>query len=250
MLHLLSCRATQLRPVLPLGFVANFKNTPSYFINTKRFSTDERTSDLPSELEDEPAYDMAKSPWAPENNMLPPKKKNNNARFRQHVNPLARKYQMQTEIDEEWPNDGTFTDPSLPIHIDIGCGKGGFLLDLCGQRVAQPNDGEGEKNYLGLEIRPSVVQYAKERVEKHGLSGRLDFIGCNANVDLERLVSRYTKYGSIDLVSIQYPDPHFKVSEQDKWALKYLTCATKRNQMEAEYARQSYVMASLISVDH
>lgn len=34
------------------------------------------------------------------------------------VNPLARKFQMPTDmISEEWPNDGTFTDPTLPLHI-------------------------------------------------------------------------------------------------------------------------------------
>lgn len=114
---------------------------------------------------------------------------------------------MLTELNNEWPDDGTFSDPSLPLHIDIGCGKGGFLLDLATQRRDDP------MNYLGLEIRPSVALYAKDRVEKKGLTGKVDFIGCNANVDLERIVKKYAKFGDIDLVSIQYPDPHFKVSQ-------------------------------------
>ena len=38
-------------------------------------------------------------------------------RFRQHVNPLARKYQIPTELPNEWPNDGSFDDPTLPLHI-------------------------------------------------------------------------------------------------------------------------------------
>jgi tRNA (guanine-N7-)-methyltransferase len=86
-----------------------------------------------------------------------------------------------------------------------------------------PND----YNYLGLEIRPIVVYHARSRVEKHGLQGRLDFVGCNANVDLERILRLVSdarprdrdnndtnKDGSshcnLQMVTIQFPDPHFK----------------------------------------
>merc|ERR1711935_866330 len=71
-------------------------------------------------------------------------------------------------------------------------------------------------NYLGLEIRPIVVYHAKERVEKHDLMGGLDFVGCNANVDLERLLTLLTTTedhahrGNVEMVTIQFPDPHFK----------------------------------------
>ena len=137
---------------------------------------------------------------------------------------------MLTEINNEWPDDGTFSDPSLPLHIDIGCGKGGFLLDLATQRRDDP------MNYLGLEIRPTVALYAKDRVEKKGLKGKVDFIGCNANVDLERIVKKYAKFGEIDLVSIQYPDPHFKVSQVKSY--QAVRKGIRRN--KAEIARQIY----------
>ena len=72
-------------------------------------------------------------------------------------------------------------------------------------------------NYLGLEIRPLVAQFAKERVTGRGLKGKVDFVGCNANVDLDRLLMRYHDAAStlehpllLTRVSIQYPDPHFK----------------------------------------
>lgn len=137
----------------------------------------------------------------------------NKSRFRQHVNPLARKFQMQTEMNEEWPNDGTFTNPSLPLHVDIGCGKGGFLLELAKFRMDNRVDPEEPRNYLGLEIRPSVAQFAKGRLERRGLLGMVDFIGCNANVDLDRILTKYRKYGRVVTISIQFPDPHFKVSD-------------------------------------
>jgi tRNA (guanine-N7-)-methyltransferase len=133
------------------------------------------------------------------------KKKRNQSthRFRQHVNPLASQYQLPTLISEDWPTN-VFTDCSKPLFCDIGCGKGGFLLDM----AASCND----YNYLGLEIRPLVVKYAKERVARHDCSGRLEFLGCNANVDLARILERYQQADEklLQRVSIQFPDPHFK----------------------------------------
>lgn len=72
-------------------------------------------------------------------------------------------------------------------------------------------------NYLGLEIRPAVAYYAKERVNKHACKGVLEFVGCNANVDLHRIIHRYHDASGADrllleLVAIQFPDPHFKTA--------------------------------------
>jgi tRNA (guanine-N7-)-methyltransferase len=129
-------------------------------------------------------------------------------RSRQHVNPLAKKFQQPTTISKSWPRD-VFEDLSKPMFLDIGCSRGGFLIDMANRH---PND----YNYLGLEIRPIVVYHAKERIEKHNLKGVLDFVGCNANIDLERLLTLLTtteaheNWGDLKMVTIQFPDPHFK----------------------------------------
>ena len=151
------------------------------------------------------------SPWA----LAKSREGQNKARFRQHVNPLARRFQMETELPEGWPQ-GTFDDPSLPLHLDIGCGKGGFLLELATTRRQEQAD--TKMNYLGLEIRPNVARHAQGRVARYNLTGSLDFIGCNANVDLRRLLSLYQENGggSIDFVSIQFPDPHFKAAHNKR----------------------------------
>ena len=126
----------------------------------------------------------------------------NGFRARQHVNPLAEKFQRPTELSPEWPAD-VFDDLSKPLFLDIGCSRGGFLVDIAKSR---PDD----YNYLGLEIRPIVVYLAKERIQKHKLQGRLDFVGCNANVDLERLLNTADAKGKLQIAAIQFPDPHFK----------------------------------------
>jgi len=143
------------------------------------------------------------TPWNKSDKLDNGSSQRNKSRFRQHVNPLARKYQMETELPDGWPSN-VFDEMVRPLHIDIGCGKGGFLLNLAKERPG--------KNYLGLEIRPSVVEFAQERVAIHNLEGSLAFVGCNANVDIARILSLYQINGGgpIDLVSIQFPDPHFK----------------------------------------
>jgi tRNA (guanine-N7-)-methyltransferase len=103
------------------------------------------------------------------------------------------------------------------LHIDIGSGKGGFLLDLASTR-----HGTAQWNYLGLEIRPGVAQLAQDRVQQRpDLQGRVEFVGCNVNVDLERLLHLYhsaawttsnENHLLLHRVSIQFPDPHFKAS--------------------------------------
>lgn len=158
------------------------------------------------------------SPWTdPQLSERSKRKRRGNTRFRQHVNPLSRKYQQETELSEKWPQD-VFSDCSKQLHIDIGCGKGGFLLDLAKQ---EPKDGLDSYNYLGLEIRPLVAQYARDRVAVHHLQGKLDYVGCNANVDLSRVLRLYQKAAlarmdddnhnlRLTRVTIQFPDPHFK----------------------------------------
>lgn len=193
------------------------------------------------------------SPW-----YLPaletPSKTGYNSRFRQHVNPLSRRYQMPTELPDNWPNSD-FTNVNAPLYLDIGCGKGGFLLELVGRRHGHKHgDAEDDHdnnirgndymnntrmfedttsswlpchmNYLGLEIRPGVSHYSRMRAKKWGLGGSLSFVGCNANVDLDRLLTLYQASAAaandqiqqdeefnnrrLAFVSIQFPDPHFK----------------------------------------
>jgi len=176
---------------------------------TAAFSTEtpagKETESPPSTKEESYDAEDGYSPWNHPGLAERAKTSKQAFRSRQHVNPLAKKFQQPTTLSENWPGD-VFDNLSKPIFLDIGCSRGGFLLDLASQR---PDD----YNYLGLEIRPIVVYHAKERVPKHDLAGRLDFVGCNANVDLERLLALLTDNddsGSVEMVTIQFPDPHFK----------------------------------------
>ena len=116
---------------------------------------------------------------------------------RQHVNPLSRFFQLPLELP---PPQKLFNDPGRPVHLDIGCARGRFLLALAQQ---QP-----ELNHLGVEIRRALVAAAEADRQQLGL-GNLHYLFCNANISVEGWLTALAP-GQLDLVSIQFPDPWFK----------------------------------------
>lgn len=124
-------------------------------------------------------------------------------RVRQHVNPLSNKY--QTTIGElDW--ESIFQNPGQPLHIDIGCAKGLFLREMA---RLQPR-----WNFLGLEIRAPLVDYALQHRDQAGLEN-LHFLFCNANASLTDILERLPA-GTLQQVSIQFPDPWFKKRHQKR----------------------------------
>lgn len=225
-----SCSAFAVSPAACPGipYFDRATSTVRYSSSSSTNSSQDRRSPRCNNTDDDANETEFIPPWS-----LPRLRNSNSkafARFRQHVNPLARRFQMPTDLPEDWPHCD-FDDVNLPLYLDIGSGKGGFLLDLVGRRhggnTIESDERENtsfqrlppQMNYLGLEIRPGVSQYAQARVEKKGLSGKLSFLGCNANVDLERLLNLYQETDQVSeagndkrlaFVSIQFPDPHFK----------------------------------------
>lgn len=177
-------------------------------------SSNSTTADVKLSVDDDAA---TTPPWSRDVLTEKKSKRNNANRLRQHVNPLARKFQQPTLLSDNWPRDVYEDCKTRPLALDIGSAKGGFLLSCASQK---PSD----YNYLGLEIRPTAVQFAQDRLKNNpefqSLQGHLDFVGCNANVDLGRLLSLYQEATGIEapleLVTIQFPDPHFKKSHQKR----------------------------------
>lgn len=119
------------------------------------------------------------------------------ARCRQHVNPLKRELAAPAPA-LEW--DEVYADPTRPLVLDVGSGYGRFLLALA---HAKPGH-----NMLGLEIRTQALNRANLWAKELQLDQQVRFTCANATVSLETMLSIYR--GSLDLVTIQFPDPHFK----------------------------------------
>lgn len=123
-------------------------------------------------------------------------------RVRQHVNPLSIKYASPAQ-SPNW--QAIFADPELPLHLDIGCGKGDFLREMA---VHLPG-----WNFLGLEIREPLVQ--RSLLKQNHLKN-LHFIFCNANNSLRPLLTDWPNGCPLQRVSIQFPDPWFKKRHQKR----------------------------------
>ena len=126
---------------------------------------------------------------------------------RQHVNPLSRFFQQPLALP---PPEQLFADAALPLHLDIGCARGRFLLALAEQ---QP-----QHNHLGVEIRRALVSAAEAERQQRQLHN-LHFLFCNANVSLEAWLAQLPA-GRLELVSIQFPDPWFKKKHHKRRVLQ------------------------------
>jgi len=119
------------------------------------------------------------------------------ARIREHVNPLSRKYQQPTQ-PPNWQQ--VYSNPHQPLHLDIGCGWGKFLLGMAQQSPTW--------NFLGLEIREPLVEQANTWVQQQALTN-LHYLFCNASNSLHPILSTLPT-GALHYVTIQFPDPWFK----------------------------------------
>ncbi|MTJ13550.1 tRNA (guanosine(46)-N7)-methyltransferase TrmB [Anabaena sp. UHCC 0187] len=118
-------------------------------------------------------------------------------RVRQHVNPLSSKFQTPA-ASPEW--EKIYIQQNLPLHLDIGCARGRFVLKMA---QVEPN-----WNFLGLEIREPLVVEANRIRDEMELTN-LHYMFANVNNSLDSLLSTLP-VGSLQKVTIQFPDPWFK----------------------------------------
>ena len=131
---------------------------------------------------------------------------NGKKKIRHHVNPLKEVHMQKLDIAERWP-ERFFAQPDLPLHVDVGCARGLFCLDLA--------TSSSEANVLGLEIRAALADAAAEDAKRADL-GNVAFLGCNANVNLDRILSLAKPCCTVRSVSIQFPDPWFKARHKKR----------------------------------
>ena len=124
-------------------------------------------------------------------------------RVREHVNPLSKKYQVPA-TPPDWSE--IYAMPQQPLHLDIGCGKGHFVQDMAKL--------QGDRNFLGLEIREPLVDQANRWRDELGLSN-LHYLFCNANNSIRPLLMSLPA-NILQQVTIQFPDPWFKRRHQKR----------------------------------
>ena len=81
-----------------------------------------------------------------------------------------------------------------PIHIEIGCGKGTFLLN---EAKAEPH-----VNFLGIEQANKYYRYAVDRIGRWGLTNvRI------IRTDAAHFLANFVPANSVDCYHIYFPDP-------------------------------------------
>jgi len=101
------------------------------------------------------------------------------------------------------PDAGQVLDPRTlfsveqPIELEVGFGKGAFLVEAV---PAHP-----ERNYLGIEIDRALTLYVATRIAKRKLPNVKVASG-----DAGRLLSQHLPEQSLDAVHVYFPDPWWK----------------------------------------
>ena len=81
-----------------------------------------------------------------------------------------------------------------PIHIEVGCGKGTFLLN---EATAEP-----QVNFLGIEQANKYYRYAVDRIGRWGLTNvRI------IRTDAGHFLANFVPADSVDCYHIYFPDP-------------------------------------------
>tara|TARA_B100000674_G_scaffold204568_1_gene167107 strand:+ start:623 stop:1252 length:630 start_codon:yes stop_codon:yes gene_type:complete len=117
--------------------------------------------------------------------------------MRQHVNPLSKNFNV---IEPLPPLEDIFNDYTKPLHIDIGCGSGNFLINLANNNK--------NWNYIGLEIREILVNKSKLKLKDESIDN-LFFAFGNAEYLIEDCIGKFPA-DIVYSVSFNFPDPWFK----------------------------------------
>jgi len=118
-------------------------------------------------------------------------------RHRRHANPFT----FRAEITR--PDYAQIFERLAPLEVEIGFGKGQFLLTMA---AARP-----QVNVVGLEIRDFLVEHVNKTAKENGLKN-VYALQCNANTALNVLFQP----GEVHRFYIHFPDPWFKKRHQKR----------------------------------
>ena len=109
---------------------------------------------------------------------------------------LSRHFGAIEELPEQWDARELFAAPA-PLEIDVGCGKGMFVL---GAALAAP-----DRNWLGIEVSRKYARFSAARLARRGLENAFALHG-----DAERLFAERLTDESVAGVHVYFPDPWWK----------------------------------------
>ena len=102
-----------------------------------------------------------------------------------------------------------YARPDQPWHLELGCGKGGFLAQIA---PAHP-----DINYLGIDITDKVLILAKRKVEAAYAARGIPADNVKiASLDIERLGNAFTPEDRVSRIYINFCDPWPKSNQKKR----------------------------------
>ncbi|WOO87816.1 tRNA (guanosine(46)-N7)-methyltransferase TrmB [Mollicutes bacterium LVI A0039] len=111
--------------------------------------------------------------------------------------PWAKDYIKEKKdffLDEETLNQGNPFDNDNPIHLELGMGKGQFIMELAKQNP--------QINYIGVELQASAQVMAGKKLEEEPLANVRLY-----NQDVAKLLEHKFWVGRIERIYLNFSDP-------------------------------------------
>lgn len=107
-----------------------------------------------------------------------------------------------------------FARPGQPLHLELGCGKGGFLAQLA---VRHP-----ENNYVGIDLTDKVLILAKRNIERlYAQEGRAPDNVLILTHDIERIARILSPDDRFERIYINFCNPWNKKAGHKKHRLTH-----------------------------
>lgn len=123
-------------------------------------------------------------------------------RFKPYARPelLACDFHVHEPLTHAGHWHELYARPEQPLHLELGCGKGGFLSQLA---PLHP-----DINYLGIDITDKVLILAKRKVEAAYAAAQLPSDNVKiASLDIERLSGVFSPADTVQRIYINFCNP-------------------------------------------
>lgn len=107
-----------------------------------------------------------------------------------------------------------FARPGQPLHLELGCGKGGYLAQLASSHP--------EINYLGIDITDKVLVLAKRKIEAAYAAKGLPADNVQImSLDIERIQNAFSGQDTVQRIYINFCNPWNRKASHKKHRLTY-----------------------------
>lgn len=137
-------------------------------------------------------------------------------RFKPYARPelLACDFHVHEPLTHAGHWHELYARPEQPLHLELGCGKGGFLSQLA---PLHP-----DINYLGIDITDKVLILAKRKVEAAYAAAQLPPDNVKiASLDIERLSGVFSPADTVQRIYINFCNPWDEKAKHHKRRLTH-----------------------------